>query len=113
MAEYPYDGDTNDPSQYCEHGTWIGSWWGPDILCGLCESGIPMEELLVARVEESRARLERFISGVYASASGFYSTGMSETLQNALLECLDDLGKVKQSAEQALEAYRREHNKVT
>lgn len=36
--ELPYDGDLNDPKQYCKHGTFIGSWWGPDYLCGLCES---------------------------------------------------------------------------
>lgn len=35
-----YDADHSDPSQYCRHGTFIGSWWGPDILCGLCESGL-------------------------------------------------------------------------
>lgn len=34
-----YDWDRNDRSQYCEHGTFIGSWWGPDILCGKCEMG--------------------------------------------------------------------------
>lgn len=37
--ELPYDGDTNDPKQHCRHGTFIGSWWGPDILCGACEMG--------------------------------------------------------------------------
>lgn len=34
-----YDWDRNDDSQYCEHGTFIGSWWGPDILCLHCELG--------------------------------------------------------------------------
>jgi hypothetical protein len=37
--ELGYDADFGDPKQYCRHGTWIGSWWGPDILCGKCESG--------------------------------------------------------------------------
>ena len=27
-----WDWDRNDKSQYCEHGTFIGSWWGPDLL---------------------------------------------------------------------------------
>lgn len=27
---------------YCKHGTYIGSWWGPDYLCGYCEDGDPM-----------------------------------------------------------------------
>lgn len=32
-----FDWDKNDPKQYCKHGNFIGSWWGPDILCGECE----------------------------------------------------------------------------
>ena len=34
-----YDWDMSDRSQYCKHGKFIGSWWGPDILCGYCEAG--------------------------------------------------------------------------
>ena len=34
-----WDWDRNDPKQYCKHGTFIGSWWGPDLLCGRCEMG--------------------------------------------------------------------------
>jgi FAD synthase len=34
-----YDWDRSDKSQYCKHGKFIGSWWGPDILCGYCEAG--------------------------------------------------------------------------
>lgn len=42
-----YDEDLNDERQWCMHGTFIGSWWGPDYLCGLCEDGatllVPVE----------------------------------------------------------------------
>jgi hypothetical protein len=34
-----FDWDRNDDSQYCVHGTFIGSWWGPDLLCPQCELG--------------------------------------------------------------------------
>jgi len=34
-----YDWDRYDPRQYCHHGSFIGSWWGPDILCSSCEFG--------------------------------------------------------------------------
>jgi hypothetical protein len=34
-----YDADVSDPRQYCRHGTFIGSSWGPDYLCGKCEMG--------------------------------------------------------------------------
>lgn len=32
-----WDWDRNNNSQYCKHGTFIGSWWGPDIMCFECE----------------------------------------------------------------------------
>lgn len=38
-----WDWDKNDKSQYCRHGNFIGSWWGPDILCGACEVGEPRD----------------------------------------------------------------------
>jgi hypothetical protein len=34
-----WDWDKSDPSQYCRHGRFIGSWWGPDIMCMACELG--------------------------------------------------------------------------
>ncbi len=34
-----YDADVTDRSQYCKHGTFIGSAWGPDYMCGRCEDG--------------------------------------------------------------------------
>ena len=40
-----YDADHDDPRQYCEHGTFIGSWWGPDYLCHWCEAGVSVEEM--------------------------------------------------------------------
>jgi hypothetical protein len=41
MPDYvdEYGGDLQDPKQRCRHGTFIGSWSGPDYLCGWCESG--------------------------------------------------------------------------
>ena len=37
MTEYDGGGDTDDSRQYCRHGRFVGSWWGPDYLCGECE----------------------------------------------------------------------------
>ncbi len=31
-------------SLYCEHGTYIGSWDGPDYLCGQCEAWEPSHD---------------------------------------------------------------------
>ena len=40
-----YDADHSDESQYCIHGTFMGSWWGPDYICGYCEDGVTLEEM--------------------------------------------------------------------
>jgi len=45
-----YDEDLDDPRQRCMHGTFIGSWWGPDYLCGACEMGAT-ELVTVERTE--------------------------------------------------------------
>ena len=34
-----FDWDQNNPAQRCKHGTFIGSWAGPDIMCHRCEEG--------------------------------------------------------------------------
>lgn len=39
-----YDEDYQDPEQRCIHGTFIGSWWGPDYLCGYCEDGTSLDD---------------------------------------------------------------------
>lgn len=39
-----YDEDYQDDAQRCIHGTFIGSWWGPDYLCQYCEDGTTIEE---------------------------------------------------------------------
>jgi hypothetical protein len=54
--ELPYDGDTNDPNQRCAHGTFIGSWWGPDYLCQWCEDGISVEEMHRIEAEAAEYR---------------------------------------------------------
>lgn len=57
-----YDADHDDPRQYCEHGTFIGSWWGPDYLCHWCEAGVSVEEMRESlrqqAIHQLRSRLE-------------------------------------------------------
>ena len=57
--ELPYAGDTSDPRQHCQHGTFIGSWWGPDYLCGWCEEGIGVDEMRRIQAEAERLRGDR------------------------------------------------------
>jgi hypothetical protein len=59
--ELPYDGDTDNPNQYCKHGTFIGSWWGPDYLCGWCEDGVSVADMKAALTEQ---RIHRQITHV-------------------------------------------------
>lgn len=47
-----YDWDQSDPRQHCKHGTFIGSWWGPDILCGPCEDGSP--DITIRQLREAK-----------------------------------------------------------
>lgn len=58
-----YDEDYNDPRQRCPHGTFIGSWWGPDYLCGYCEDGVTVKEYEAMRAWQSvyqlKAQLEK------------------------------------------------------
>lgn len=65
MKEYralPYSERRKHYGDYCVHGTYIGSWWGPDYLCGPCEDGVSDYEyaLGMAYAEaERRARVAR------------------------------------------------------
>jgi hypothetical protein len=57
--ELGYDADHQDDSQYCKHGTFIGSWWGPDYLCGWCEDGISVAEVREIHKAQRRAQIEK------------------------------------------------------
>lgn len=37
----PYTGHTGEGGNlYCRHGSYLGTWWGPDYMCGACEDGM-------------------------------------------------------------------------
>lgn len=59
MHDDRYDEDYSDPRQRCQHGTFIGSWWGPDYLCGWCEDGVSRSEQLAALRAQARYRQTR------------------------------------------------------
>jgi hypothetical protein len=40
-----FDWDQSRDDQHCQHGTFIGSWWGPDLMCQWCEDGISVAEM--------------------------------------------------------------------
>jgi hypothetical protein len=54
-----YDADHSDSDQFCDHGTFIGSWWGPDYLCGWCEDGVSPEDYQRAMAHRARRAASR------------------------------------------------------
>lgn len=95
---YDHDEDFNDPAQRCKHGTFIGSWWGPDYLCHYCELGYTEEEFQATIRQEAIARLteqlERIIPRIFRDPASLqrifpaYSPHMADwmvrhTLQHA------------------------------
>lgn len=64
-----YDEDMDDSSQYCEHGRFIGSWWGPDYMCGYCEMGTTAAEYKLICFN---ARYSRIVNREATKASLLY-----------------------------------------
>lgn len=58
-----WDWDRSDPRQYCQHGTFIGSWWGPDLLCRWCEDGSSWDEFLIDTNWDEIAALRDLLLG--------------------------------------------------
>lgn len=61
-SDYEYgdewDWDKEDPRQYCHHGKFIGSWWGPDILCMDCEIG--EDPTLNEILQSTQVRIDKY-----------------------------------------------------
>lgn len=93
-----YDEDRSDERQYCVHGTFIGSWWGPDYLCGYCEMGVTTYDLARGAVAQSRQQIRKvndalvpFISALFAlrdlpSINAVYSNGLLGDMSKDLSE---------------------------
>ena len=64
-TEVGYDGDTANPDQYCKHGTFTGSWWGPDYLCGWCEDGVSLEDFQRYQREDAAHELREAVNRAY------------------------------------------------
>jgi hypothetical protein len=64
-----YDEDYSDPAQRCKHGTFIGSWWGPDYMCHWCELGVTDEEYAQAMRSQAlynlNSRLEQILPNFF------------------------------------------------
>lgn len=116
MEELPFDGDLSDPSQRCEHGTFTGSWWGPDYMCGMCESGVSQEDVLescVAAAIRAKDHFLRLVFGLpghmgtgdclYRALGGI---GWTSSLGEALIATQIDLYQQVERSEAALAEHR-------
>jgi hypothetical protein len=60
-----YDADHSDARQYCKHGTWIGSWWGPDYMCGACEDGTTDRDYVIGCLKQEIRRQQEAIRRIF------------------------------------------------
>jgi hypothetical protein len=109
MDEMPYDGDLSDPSQRREHGTFTGSWWGPDYMCGMCESGVSQEDVLESCVAAAIKNREHFVRLVWGERGLDRALGGIDwecPMGNALIESLSGLSQTVTRSEAALAQHR-------
>lgn len=58
--------------EYCVHGTYIGTWWGPDYLCGACEDGTSDYEMALWQARSIVAEFQTRCEAMTAlNAAGF------------------------------------------
>jgi hypothetical protein len=83
-----FDWDYQDDSQRCEHGTFIGSSWGPDVLCGWCESGVTAAEVAeyhrAAQLRSDRDLVARGENLYHIATEMPYSARLATALVNIL-----------------------------
>lgn len=75
-----WDWDYGDPRQRCRHGNFIGSAWGPDILCGDCESmqDDPSLNDMLREIDRNISKIQHEFNGM----SNFISTYISSNGSN-------------------------------
>lgn len=96
-----YDADHDDPRQFCRHGTFIGSWWGPDYMCFDCEMGTTDKEFFLGGQYSRIRSLQNQIIKIYPfddqsmaslRKSGFpYSAQFADFLVRHVLASYDEL----------------------
>ena len=111
-----YDWDREDPRQYCRHGSFIGSWWGPDIMCMKCELDYedPTLNEMLSVFDDKIRKNKNSITSVYS----FFNRSIKEQKMDkdsikALLEFLmsyeeslnEEIESSKQSRQSVIDEY--------
>lgn len=61
-----YEGSEGYDPHYCKHGNYVGTWWGPDYMCGPCEDGAEDYAYALYWAKEGvRERMRRFLRGPF------------------------------------------------
>jgi hypothetical protein len=114
-SEYDrYDWDTSDPRQHCRHGKFIGSWWGPDVLCGQCEYGQDpsineMIEVYYNQIDrkyiESQAVTDFMMGYIKDESNDFDSEALTEAYFDFLKSKDDSIKKCRESIQATIDYY--------
>jgi hypothetical protein len=100
-----YDEDCDDPRQRCRHGNFIGSWWGPDYLCGDCEFGYDpsLNDMLkfwhdhLRDIDKGRRYVEDFIRRL-VNAQDEIDPDSKGTIAQCYMDSLNQYAKSKEYA---------------
>lgn len=117
MSDYTesdrWDWDRDDPRQYCHHGTFIGSWWGPDVLCSSCEFGdndpsinemIEIEKREIENIRLKERSVMAFIGDFYNDVVATLGTIQDDPINQVLSKnIMEFLNSNKSSIECRLE----------
>jgi len=101
-----YDEDYDDPRQRCRHGNFIGSWWGPDYMCGDCEMDIidpSLNDMLkfwhdhIRDIDKGERYVEDFIRRLLV-AKDEIDPDSKDVIARCYMDSLDQYAKSKENA---------------
>lgn len=110
--------NTSTGEMYCVHGCYLGTWDGPDYMCGACEEGMTHYEVALGRAYDiwrrDRERIGHAIRELLTypieqdvpNAGQTLTSGEYMTLMAASLFLTNDLKRGISTIDQALEALR-------
>jgi hypothetical protein len=110
-----YDADHDDPRQYCQHGSWMGSWWGPDYLCSWCEGGYTADQARYCQLLQAVSRAKEgprvcwipgFVENLGQYNDGRYSSALATVAVTLVHKNYDELVAYQRHVRRAQAALR-------
>ena len=84
-----WDWDRSDMAQRCKHGTFTGSWWGPDLMCGACEMGDP--DITVNDVLKRKEMYQAETEKAFTAFGQLYAFAKTPKAKDGLIEAMKHL----------------------